>query len=638
MHKPSSLARGSRGASKTGRKRGRTPLSRNKKGWWYGFVTRVAQEDLEKRGEPPDLTEEQVLEWADAFLARTGDWPSPHSGPILEAPGETWLLVAAALTLGIRGFPPHGSIPRLLDEHRGRYNLADPKFTTEHVLAWADAWYERTGDWPYANSGVIPGAGGVKWNIVDAAFRHGRGVIPGESSLAHFLASKRGVIRVPPLTEEQVLAWADAFHRRHGSWPEKNSGPIAEAPGENWNGIDSALYKGYRGLPGGSTLARLFAQERGKRYAKDSRTITVQEILEWADAFRQLHGTWPDRNSGPIPEAPGENWQIIHNSLRAGRRGLPAQSSIARLLAEHRGRRNSQELSRFTIQQILAWADRFHERTGRWPSAASGVILETQGDTWAVVHAALQLGRRGLAGGSSLARLLAEHRGRRNQKGLPRFTIPQILAWADAFHARTGRWPTSESGVIPESQADTWNAVHSALQMGSRGLPGGSTIARLLADERGRRNIHGLPDLSIEQILTWSDAFHARTGRWPRRASGPVAESSTETWQSIDRALTHGTRGLAGNSSIARLLAERRGCRIAIHAPDLTVEQILAWADAFHARTGRWPTNESGAIPESPGEAWHTIRYALKKGNRGLPSGVTLYGLLQQERGHKSPS
>ncbi len=50
------------------------------------------------------------------------------------------------------------------------------------------------------------------------------------------------------------------------------------------------------------------------------------------------------------------------------------------------------------------------------------------------------------------------------------------------------------------------------------------------------------------------------------------------------------------------------------------------------------PTNESGAIPESPGEAWHTIRYALKKGNRGLPSGVTLYGLLQQERGHKSPS
>ena len=35
------------------------------------------------------------------------------------------------------------------------------------------------------------------------------------------------------------------------------SGPIAEAPGETWKSVDLALRYGYRGLPGGASLARL---------------------------------------------------------------------------------------------------------------------------------------------------------------------------------------------------------------------------------------------------------------------------------------------------------------------------------------------------------------------------------------------
>src|SRR5947207_992133 len=35
---------------------------------------------------------------------------------------------------------------------------------------------------------------------------------------------------------------------------------------------------------------------------------------------------------------------------------------------------------------------------------------------------------------------------------------------------------------------------------------------------------------------------------------------------------------------------------------ELSIEQILAWADAYHQRTGRSPTCRSGAIPEAPGE------------------------------------
>ena len=32
----------------------------------------------------------------------------------------------------------------------------------------------------------------------------------------------------------------------------------------------------------------------------------------------------------------------------------------------------------------------------------------------------------------------------------PRLTIAQVLAWADAHYARTGKWPTIKSGAVAE--------------------------------------------------------------------------------------------------------------------------------------------------------------------------------------------
>jgi hypothetical protein len=60
-----------------------------------------------------------------------------------------------------------------------------------------------------------------------------------------------------------VVAWADAHHTRTGDWPKHKSGPIPEAPGEKWQGVENALRLGLRGLPGGSSLYRLLARERG---------------------------------------------------------------------------------------------------------------------------------------------------------------------------------------------------------------------------------------------------------------------------------------------------------------------------------------------------------------------------------------
>jgi hypothetical protein len=72
---------------------------------------------------------------------------------------------------------------------------------------------------------------------------------------------KRGRAK-EPLSLVQILAWADAHHARTGDWPSAHSGPVADADGESWSGINAALWWGARGLPGGDSLARLLRRER----------------------------------------------------------------------------------------------------------------------------------------------------------------------------------------------------------------------------------------------------------------------------------------------------------------------------------------------------------------------------------------
>ena len=138
-------------------------------------------------------------------------------------------------------------------------------------------------------------------------------------------------------------------------------------------------------------------------------------------------------------------------------------------------------------------------------------------------------------------------------------TTRQILAWADAHHTRTGRWPNSWSGPITDAPGETWELVSNALMLGQPGLPGGSSVARLLATERGVRNIKALPPLSEAQILRWADDHHHRTAQWPNPRSGVVPDSGGETWAGIGTALANNRRGLTTRASLAQfLLRERR--------------------------------------------------------------------------------
>jgi hypothetical protein len=506
----------------------------------------------------PPLTLANILSWADAHRKRTGSWPIETSGPIVDAPGETWRAVDQALRVGVRGQQGGTSLAQVLDQHRGVRNIQTlPRLSYALILKWAEAHHRRTGEWPRRDSGSIPGSAGENWKAVHAALVLGRRGLPGGSSLVRLLAKHHGVRnpkQLPSLTVRQVLAWARAHRRRTGEWPSRGSGPIVEAPRETWSAVHAALMMGCRGLPAGLTLKDLVAGENGT--AKSSRLppLTVPHILSWADAYYRCHQTWPNSRSGPIDDASGETWRGVDQALHKNQRGLKIGITLVQLLTQQRGLRTRQYPPQLTEQQILRWAQSHFKRTAAWPSYRSGPILEAPGESWRGIDAAVRSGSRGLKTRMSLAALLAKRGGIRNRTNLPKLKIKQILAWAQAQFKRTGAWPNSRSGPIREAPNETWKGVDMAVRGGYRGLPGGPSLAQLLAKLCGVRNRTNLPILTNQKIRSWADAHYHRTGTWPTRVTGEIIESPGDTWSAVEIALRQGHRGLPGGSSLSLLL------------------------------------------------------------------------------------
>src|SRR5690349_19753203 len=81
----------------------------------------------------------------------------------------------------------------------------------------------------------------------------------------------------------------------------------------------------------------------------------------------------------------------------------------------------------------------------------------------------------------------------------PPLSLTELLTWADRHRRLTGRWPTAASGPVGGAPGETWQALNRALVRGSRGLPGGTSLAAALAEYRGRRNKAAAPPLREEQ-------------------------------------------------------------------------------------------------------------------------------------------
>jgi hypothetical protein len=129
------------------------------------------------------------------------------------------------------------------------------------------------------------------------------------------------------------------------------------------------------------------------------------------------------------------------------------------------------------------------------------------------------------------------------------------IGWGEGGEAG---WPKQNSGDVLGALGEKWMNLHAALRGGLRGLRGGSSLAQLLAERRGVRNVQALPRLTTTQIIHWAEVHHRKTGAWPKQTSGDVLGAPGEQWERIDKALNRGFRGLPGGSSLSKLLAEKR--------------------------------------------------------------------------------
>jgi hypothetical protein len=346
------------------------------------------------------------------------------------------------------------------------------------------------------------------------------------------------------VTVAQILAWADEHVRRTGRWPTVRSGEIEGSGRLTWDGVDTALARGWAGLRGKSTLARLLAQHRGKALNRTLLGPSVDEILKWADEFYDRHGRWPSKHDGRIVGVRW-SWSAIEHLISRHGCGIDGVQSLAQLLARKRGKRNPRQLASLSLAKILLWADAFHDRTGRWPIERDGPVMPLMDETWDMVDTALRVGRRGVKGGSSLSQLLRAKRGvvYRPPPRRPPLTVREILGWADAHHRRTGKWPTRFSGRVVGVRGESWMAIDEVLKRGRRELPQGLTLARLLA-QSGRTlfRAHGTP-LTEKMIRKWARAHHRRTGSWPNEGSGPVVGARGEVWNNLQSSLYKGQRG-----------------------------------------------------------------------------------------------
>ena len=220
-----------------------------------------------------------------------------------------------------------------------------------------------------------------------------------------------------------------------------------------------------------------------------------------------------------------------------------------------RDRRKTMGIVELTIPCVTDALLAYYAEHNAWPTKRSEGATEYFGHkiVWQSVDTALADGNLGLPGGSSLAKLCKTLK--------PDLTVAMILAAAMKFNnleqlSTHKHWPQAYSARATECFGfpERWLEVDAALKNGTRGLPGGQTLAGILKSIDGTRK----PDLTETMILEAAKKHYTRTGRYP--VTGTCQEAADidfgfpETWAAINMCLLKGSRGLVGGSCLLNLL------------------------------------------------------------------------------------
>lgn len=188
-------------------------------------------------------------------------------------------------------------------------------------------------------------------------------------------------------------------------------------------------------------------------------------------------------------------------------------------------------------------------------------------ETWAAIGQCLDLGLRGMPGGSSLHKFLVEQGFAKPIPTKPRLSNSVIRRSVLKYtRANSGKMPTIRSGDATPyfGYPDTWKSVHQALAHGYRGMPGGSSLSKFLSNhgfKPHKPRPKNKPPLTMDAITIAIQRYRKMHRGNPSDASGDATPyfDHPETWTAIGQCLRIGFRGLPGGSSLSNLCKELDG-------------------------------------------------------------------------------
>lgn len=328
-------------------------------------------EKLRQKLQKPDLTEDMILDAALRYHYRTGG--SEEDG----FPGET--LDDMFIRYG-RTPVPWGELP--VEKLGGRRR--------DHV--------KRT--WPGAHSGDASLDFGFSetWRCVENSIHYWqRGITSSFASLSVAVSTLCGKGEV---TLPVAVAAVNAFYRDNKDVPHKRTGNAAPYFGfpTTWGAVDAALRRRHN------------TSLKNVTEALCREMLNLRTVKAAMSQFKKDTGRFPLCTDGDASSYFGLpiRWSSLNATMLNGHRGFPEGLSLAKIRAEM-GEKSYSRLLR--PSEIVEAARLFEVERGRPPQRRDGDASHYFGFpiTWSAVNMSLLAGLRGLAGGSSLHKLLVEH-------------------------------------------------------------------------------------------------------------------------------------------------------------------------------------------------------------------------------------
>jgi hypothetical protein len=385
-------------------------------------------------------------------------------------------------------------------------------------------------------------------------------------------------------------------------------------------------------------------------------------LLRWMLLFRQKELKWPGARDQVIWDRDrAGRWLIIDNAgwkevaacLTSGTRGLERLKgrSLNQLRQMHGV---SHQLEK---EQVIQWFRFYAEKEGRWPNHTDECVWEKDkrerwialpNRTWLGISVCVACGLKGVERVSLnqfrrrfLEAQIPDLRGQLDHVAsgmvgdLPRAAVLELLSLEGPPRRRSARRGATPAALEPPVGVSDSSGERGGLK-GTRMVPGhrpGRAKRRIPREAPAKRV------LSRELLIHWIQEFKEKVGQWPLSSHGTIwvrkegqwTVVPDENWRTVDYALRHGRRGLAGLIRMSlREFREREDL-----SDELSEEQLTVWVRTFHEKEGRWPTRTDAAVWQADahgrylrveGEHWSAIDSALYHGRRGLSAlrGTTL--------------